>query len=335
MNDKNVKRLRFLGLTAGAAAVSAISSYLTTKYMMKVALDRDIPKAPKGAEKLIMGGGPGQDFIDALEAKSEKLEKTENETVTITAHDGIQIVGHWIPCENPKRILIAMHGWRSSWHRDFGMIADFWHENGCSVLYAEQRGQGESGGDSMGFGLTERYDCLDWVNYINERFGSDLPIYLCGVSMGAATVLMAAGLDLPENVCGICADCGFTSPNAIWRHVMSHNMHIIYSGLMEAVANEICKRKTDFEAAGYSTVEALKKTDVPVFLAHGTDDTFVPVTMTYENYKACASPKKLLIVPGADHGMSYYVEKDNYEAAVLDFWNRFDGRRRRKEQDNK
>ena len=37
-------------------------------------------------------------------------------------------------------------------------------------------------------------------------------IFLCGISMGCATTLMAAGLDLPDNVKGIIADCGFTSP---------------------------------------------------------------------------------------------------------------------------
>ena len=70
----------------------------------------------------------------------------------------------------------------------------------------------------------------------------------------------------------------------------------------------------------YSTTEALQNTKIPVMLVHGTDDTFVPVEMTYENYKACASPKKLLIVPGADHGMSYYAAKDEYEKAALEFW---------------
>ena len=55
-------------------------------------------------------------------------------------------------------------------------------------------------------------------------------------------------------------------------------------------------------------------------LVHGTDDHFVPVEMTYENYKACASPKKLLIVPGADHGMSHFLEPKRYEDAVKAFW---------------
>ena len=54
---------------------------------------------------------------------------------------------------------------------------------------------------------------------------------------------------------------------------------------------------------------------------HGASDHFVPVEMTYENYLACVSPKKLLIVPGADHGMSYYLEPRKYESEVLDFFN--------------
>ena len=37
--------------------------------------------------------------------------------------------------------------------------------------------------------------------------------------MGAATVLMASSLDLPENTRGIVADCGFTTPWEIMAHV--------------------------------------------------------------------------------------------------------------------
>ena len=69
-----------------------------------------------------------------------------------------------------------------------------------------------------------------------------------------------------------------------------------------------------------STTDALKQCHIPVLLIHGTDDTFVPVTMTYENYKACAGPRKLMVVPGADHGMSYYVAREEYEKTALDFW---------------
>lgn len=109
-----------------------------------------------------------------------QLEKSGCDVVEITAHDGISLIGHWCPCEEPKRTIVAMHGWRSSWSHDFGLIADFWRNNHCSVLYAEQRGQNNSGGDHMSLGLLERYDCLAWTNWINEKTGKAFPSILPG-----------------------------------------------------------------------------------------------------------------------------------------------------------
>lgn len=261
--------------------------------------------------------------MDEAVRASEKLQNSGCEEVEIINQDGIHLIGHWRPCENPKRIIIAMHGWRSSWSRDFGIIADFWKDSGCSVLYAEQRGQGSSEGEYMGFGMLERYDCLEWIKWVNEHTGGNLPVYLGGASMGATTVLMAAGLELPENVHGIVADCGFTSPHAIWKHVVENNLHMPY-GLYSPVANDLCKKKIHVGTKEYSAVDAMQKCKVPVLFIHGTDDQFVPVEMTYENYKACAAPKHLFVVPGADHGMSYYTDKVGYEKCLLDFFAAYD-----------
>lgn len=275
---------------------------------------------PPNADNIIAGRtGIGGDFFSEMNRTAVKLAETENETVNITAADGTPLVGHWITAEKPKRVIISMHGWRSTWYGDNGMIFDFLHENGCSVLYPEERGQGESGGDYMGFGITERYDVLDWIKWVNERCGVKTPIYLAGVSMGATTVLMAAGVDLPENVCGIVSDCAFTSPDAIWRHIYENNLHLNY-GIRGLISREVAKKIYEFDAETYSTLDALKNTNIPVLFIHGTNDHFVPVEMTYENYQACASPKNLLVVPGADHGMSYYMAKSAYEKAVKEFW---------------
>jgi len=216
-----------------------------------------------------------------------------------------------------------MHGWRSSWSRDFGVIAPFWHDHGCSVLYAEQRGQGESEGEYMGFGMLERYDCLKWAQWANENNPDNLPIYLVGLSMGATTVLMTGDLELPENVRGIMADCGFTSAHDIWKHVAEENLHLHY-GLYATAANDLCKKRISIGSRECSTVDVLKQCKVPVLFIHGADDNFVPVRMTYENYAACSSEKHLLIVPGADHAMSYCVEQDRYEKAAKDFWKTYD-----------
>ena len=225
----------------------------------------------------------------------------------------------------PERILIAMHGWRSSWNHDFGLVADFMYDNHCSVLFAEQRGQGGSGGAYMGFGLTERYDCLDWVEWVNNRTGGTLPVYLCGVSMGASTVLMAGGLELPSNVCGIIADCGYTAPTDVWKHVAEQHLHMDYR-VCGATVNRLAKKKTQVDMQVASCTEALRSCRVPVLFIHGTEDHFVPVEMTYENYKACAGPKRLFVVPGAEHGMSYLTDPDGYQTALRSFWTEFDKR---------
>ncbi len=312
-------------ISAAVAAVGAglASAYLTTHYLVNLALDRQTPRKMEQKRTKLKGSSEQMAFLETIDKAAQELEAMDLEEVQIVSRDGIRLVGHWYPCEGAKRVLVAMHGWRSSWARDFGTIADFWHRNGCSILFAEQRGQNNSGGDYMGFGLLERYDCLEWVHWVNRRAGKELPVYLAGVSMGATTVLMTAGLTLPKNVRGIMADCGFTSPRAIWKHVVENNLHIPY-GLYSAAANDLCRRKIRHASDSYSVAMALRENKRPIIFVHGTEDSFVPVEMTYENYKSCHAPKRLVIVPGADHGMSYYTDPVLYESETLAFWGEYD-----------
>lgn len=324
---KNTRKLFIAaGAAAAGAAAFAAASYSFTKRLVRIALDREAPPNSEKSTNRLSGEEKNAELFRQIKTAAEKLENSDCETIRITAHDGECLVGHLHRCANAKRVIIAMHGWRSSWSKDFGVISDFWHKNECSVLYAEQRGQNNSGGEYMGFGMIERYDCLDWVNWINANSGEKLPVYLGGVSMGAATVLMAAGLELPDNVCGIMADCGYTSAHDIWKHVVKNNLHMLYSGVIGAVANEICRKKINMTAKGYSTVEAMRSNSIPVLFIHGGDDRFVPIEMTYENYKACAAPKMLLVVPGAEHCMSYLTEQDKYEEITEKFWQKCDDR---------
>ena len=288
---------------------------------MQVALDRDLPhiRNYRYMRARLCGIVGLEEFLELRKSEGERLGNKNCKDISIYGFDGVKLVGHWRPCANAKRVILAMHGWRSSWSEDFGLIADFWHTNGCSVLFAEQRGQNNSGGPCMGFGVLERFDCLEWLRWIGNENRENLPVYLAGVSMGAATVLMASGLELPVEVCGIIADCAYTSPEAIWSHVARKNLHLSYRG-RKAVVEGICRKRLHCGAGECSTVDALKHNRCPVLFIHGTDDHFVPVEMTYENYKACAAPKHLLVVPGADHGMSYVVDKTGYQTAMMAFW---------------
>jgi len=320
--NQKKKYLTAAGITVGAALVAAASAYLTTKLLMQIAIERKGPVGMDKAEKVIANVAENDDFMKERMAAADKLLNTPHEVVEQEAFDGVRLVGHWFKNPEARRIVVAFHGWRSGWNDDFGLVHDQFYNNGCSVLYAEQRGQRQSGGDYMGFGLTERFDAKTWSDYLAENTDNSLPIYLCGVSMGATTVLMADGLELSPRVHGIIADCGFTSPHDIWKHVVQDNLHMLF-GVRGRIADEIMRRKISQESS-YSTLEALKNGTRPVLFIHGADDHFVPVEMTYRNYMACTAPKKLLIVPGADHGMSFPTETDRYVSAVKEFWNEFD-----------
>lgn len=326
MTDNAKKGLLGVSLVGACVTVIAAASYMLTDNLINMAIDRNYkdkkvsPKTSgKKKKRSVRGYEPDPFIVAESKLARENLEQTPMEDVEITSYDGTNLVGHWYAAPNPKRIILAMHGWKSSWSNDFSMITDFWHKNDCSILYVEQRGQGNSGGEYMGFGLMERFDCLEWARFINENYSSTLPIYLTGISMGASTVLMSANLEMPENVKGIIADCGFTSPHAIWKHVAVNNLKIPY-GVVGVFADNICKKKIMISSKDYSTVMALRESKVPVALIHGTDDHFVPVTMTFDNYKACTSKKSLFVVPGANHGLSYRIDKAGYEKFILDFW---------------
>ena len=308
-----------LGVAATTAAGAFAAVRTVSKKLLSIAMDREEPTIIRKGKDKITGSPEVANALRMSDEAAKMLEACGCVDVEIIGHDGIRLAGHFYECPTAKRIVIAMHGWRSSWAKDFGVISQLFHNNDCSVLYAEQRAQNDSEGDYMTFGLLERYDCLDWINWVNEELGESLPIHLAGVSMGATTVLMASGLDLPDNVCGIMADCGFTSPHAIWKHVVENNLHLPYS-LHATQVEKMVRKRIQMSPQEHSTVDALKKCCVPVLFIHGAEDSFVPVSMTYENYQACSAPKELLIVPGAEHGMSYMVEQKKYEETMRSFW---------------
>lgn len=317
--QRNGKLWLAAGIAAGFGAIAGIGCYVTKK-MLAVAIDREMPRPLPADPAQLLHDPYLQTLLQLQSLLSGALESLPLEKLTLTARDGTKLTGHLFRHKAAKRTVIAMHGWRSSWSKDFGMLADFLFENQCNVLFAEQRAQGNSEGSHITFGLLERYDCLDWVHLLNRLGFADLPIYLMGFSMGATTVLMCGGFSLPENVKGIIADCGFTSPADIWKHVARRKMHLTYGPLQRRLVKSMCRNVLRADPDSYSCARALQNCRVSVLFVHGAEDRFVPVEMTYENYKACVSPKQLLIVPGADHGMSYPTEPDRYRAALLQFW---------------
>lgn len=237
--------------------------------------------------------------------------------VSATARDGAVLHARYYEAAPDAPVQILFHGYRSNALRDFCGGMPYALESGWNVLLVDQRAHGKSGGRCLSFGILERWDVLSWIDYVNHEFGEDTPIVLGGISMGAATVLMASDLDLPANVKGIYADCGYSSPRAIIRKVMAERglpVPLVYP--LVRLAGRLIG---GFDVDSASAVESLKHCRLPVLFIHGEADAFVPCEMSRENYAACAGEKTLLTVPGAAHGVCFVLDRPRYTETVSHF----------------
>ena len=244
------------------------------------------------------------------------LESTDCEDVTIMSYDGLKLHGRYYAVQDGAPVIIAFHGYRSAALRDCAIGFSLGLKYGYNVLAVDQRAHGKSEGHVITFGIKERYDCRSWVAYITERFGADRPILLSGISMGAATVLMAADLDLPENVKGIIADCAYSSPSDIICkvcHDIGYPVKLTYPFVRLGAR---IFGSFDLEAA--SAVRSVGNTNLPILLIHGEKDLFVPCEMS-QKINANASNARLYTFPDAGHGLSYLTDPSRYEQICLEF----------------
>ena len=136
--------------------------------------------------------------------------------------------------------------------------------------------------------------------------------------MGAATVQMASGLPLPENVKCVVSDCGFTSPYEIVYKVTKQDWHLP-AFFMIPVTNVFCKLLAGVDLKAYSTLDAQKVNKLPTLFIHGTGDKFVPYEMTLQNYEACQAPKRLELFEEAGHGQSYFYDRERYMGSIREW----------------
>ena len=140
--------------------------------------------------------------------------------------------------------------------------------------------------------------------------------------MGASTMLYLADKDLPANVRGIIADCGFTSPREILKSVYRNVIHLPAAPTLLA-AELFARFFGGFGLSQEDTRKCLKNSKLPVLMVHGAADDFVPYEMSRQGFEACTGPKELLIVEGAEHGVSFLVERERYTKAVCDFLDKY------------
>lgn len=301
-----------IGLAIGGAALTTAAVY--TELMTTVIARR---RTPASDALIAIGTGAEPAPLDPeIREMTEALKNAPTELVELRSRDNYVLRAHWYPAEGAKRTVILVHGWHSRWCIDFSASSPFLHENACNLLLIDQRCHGESGGDLISYGINERYDVLTWLDWLDANHGG-LPVYLCGISMGAATVLMASALPLPENVVGIIADCPYSSPKAVIQKVC-RDMHFPVSVTYPFIRLG-ARLLGGFSLTEEGAVDAVRESRVPILILHGEDDRFVPCEMSREIAKAAPDKVRLETFPEAGHALSYMVDPVRYRRVTAEF----------------
>ena len=275
------------------------------------------PKRLPDAEVAMPVGEQYEKHRPGISKSVEDMLARPFEPVTITSHDGKKLYARYYYVAENAPLQIFFHGYKSSAELDCCGGSKLAAKLGQNTLVADQRSHGKSEGSCITFGIQERRDCLTWIQYALTRFGKDTKIILSGLSMGAATVLMATDLSLPPNVVGVIADCPYSSPKAIIQKV-SRDMHLP-ARIVYPFVKLGAKIFGGFDLEESSALSAVANTNIPILLIHGEDDHFVPCDMSRSIHKACASQITFQTVPGAGHGLSYMVAPEIYEKVTTDF----------------
>lgn len=271
----------------------------------------------------------GQDNDYSLTSKTLHFTSKENVFPMIDALRSVPFEGVYIKSfdkkdlfarvyvnEKSNKVAIMFHGYRGTPYRDFSGGAKEMIDLGHNVILVDQRAHGHSGGHSITFGVKEKKDAKSWIEYAKSRFGNDINIILVGISMGGATVLLASDL-LSEND-KVIADCPYTTPKEIICETLKTTLHMSPK-FFYPIAN---LSSIIFGRANLSKDDAnihVKNSKAKFMIIHGDLDSIVPYKFSRRVYEDNKDKVRYELFKGAEHGISYIVDKSRYQRIVKEF----------------
>ena len=255
-----------------------------------------------------------------IKSTLEWIKQSVTDSVCIQSNDGLRLHASLINAENAKGVVIIFHGYRSFGARDFCLQLPMLHEAGYHIMLVDQRSHGESEGKYICYGTKEHKDALLWRKKASEIYGKDIPIALFGLSMGAATVLMASGeieKDDTQVKC-VVADCPFYDAYEIIKHVL-WKYNKIYPQPIIHFVKFWARFLADFNMNSPSCAEKAKKSSLPFLIFHGKEDKFVPTDCSVRLANELGDRAKLVLIDEARHAEAVYYNKELYKNELLGF----------------
>ncbi len=268
-------------------------------------------------EALVHTDDIAQNKASAKSEMNEWLTWVDTEKLAVTTADGYQLIGQvfYQAGENHKWVLL-LHGY-TGWKEELYPIAYQYYQRGYQIVCPDMRCSGESEGDFIGMGWTDRIDNQLWLDYILAQ-DAEAQIVIHGQSMGAACALMMTGEDLPEQVRAVVSDSAYTDVYAIFQKQIKEWFHLPGFPILDG-ANLVLQLRGGYNIKKASALNAVKESQVPILFIHGTEDAFIPVEMADELYQAANCEKEILLVDGAGHAQVQDKDPEMYYGTIFSF----------------
>ena len=304
------------------AALCALIYLIGCLFVRLLILREDEPSSPeRGDESSPLLEPTGADLWEHNIPSFAPFRRLPFEKHYITSHDGIKLCADLLRADGKTDVtLLFFHGYKSEPAYDFAAMYDFYHAQGYNLVYVHMRSHGESDGKYIGFGALDRYDAALWCEYFAKLF-PDTSLFLHGMSMGAASIMQASCLELPDAVCGIISDCGFSSTNEVFRNLIGTMFHLPATPFVE-IFEFVNRKKAGYGFTEADSIECLKRTKLPLLYFVGDSDVFVPLPMAQRIFDACPNDKELLITENCGHAASFMLNNDKYTQLVVSFINK-------------
>lgn len=314
-NIKNlkVKDIRMLITLIILLILFIITGVISGNFLFNLALN------PQSSKSIFLNRTIDEDEIILREKNTDWINKNAEEVYIFNKK--IKLCGYEIQNKKESKVwVIGAHGYTETACSMVGVAKQFLNY-GYNVLLPDLRAHGKSEGKYIGMGWLDRLDLVKWINYLIEKYGH-IKIILYGISMGAATVMMASGENLPSNVRVVIEDCGYTS---VWDEFADKLKTIFHIPKFPAMynANFMTKIRAGFSLKKASCVKQLKKCKIPTLFIHGDKDKFVPFYMLDKLYNTAVCKKEKLVIKNAGHADAQTIEPQKYWSTVRKFIKRY------------
>lgn len=315
-----MKKLEIIRNIIGVILILGIVAFVYVgNYFYNVALNPKISKdavfeSNKNDTVIEVDAKITKDASNWLEEKSNYIDSY------VASKDGLKLHGYKIINPGSTKWAIVVHGYMAEGKKMSSTAKEF-YDMGYNVIVPDLRGHGLSEGDYIGMGWKDRLDIIEWINSILSTKKDD-NIVLYGVSMGAATVMMTSGEELPSNVKAIIEDCGYTSTWDEFSYQLKSMYNLPEFPVLNA-ASAITKIRAGYYLSDGSAIDQVAKSKVPMLFIHGDKDEFVPSYMLDQVYDAANCEKQKLVIKGAGHTEASKKDPQTYWSTVSGFINKY------------